>query len=255
MTITDGKDPDEFIKAKGPDMFRVLVEGARPLVAYKIDQIKKNYDLGDTEQLLEFTESAARILAEIKKPVEYELYLKLVAKECGISEDSLKAQADIFRRRSLTVQKRQEERSEQKKFEKRTGGRRDLNKMRVINAEKLLLNFMADDKTVLKRVADRGITPEDFTEDIHKRLAEVIYNRQNNAVDINEILAQFTQDEVGTVSAILLEDKNTEHKIIAYEQPLGIILEEKRKKKANSLLEQGDLAELDKILKEKRRRP
>lgn len=251
LTITDGKDPDEFIKTKGPDMFRVLVEGARPLVAYKIDQIKKNYDLGDTEQLLEFTESAAGILAEIKKPVEYELYLKLIAKECGISEDSLKAQADILRRKGQTVQRRQEERREQKEFEKRTGGRRDLNKMRVINAEKLLLNFMAEDKTVLKRVQERGITPDDFTEDIHKRLARVIYNSQNNGADINEILAQFPQEEVGAVSAILLEDKNTEHKTIAYEQPLGVILEEKRKEKANSLLEQGDLAELDKILKEK----
>ena len=249
LTISDGKDPDEFIKAKGPDMFRVLIEEARPLITYKIEEIKKNYDLEDSEQLIEFSEAAAAVLAEIKNPVECEHYTKLIAKECDVSPESIKTRIDILRKKNQVVQQRQEERNERRNFEERTGGRKDLEQMKVKNAEKLLLNFMAGDRGVLKKVMASGLAPEDFTEGLHRELAEKLYQCGDRA-DINQLLSQFPSESIGAVSAILLEDKNTERVDIAYEQPLGILLDEKRKGVASELLEQGDLAELDRILKE-----
>ena len=55
------------------------------------------------------------------------------------------------------------------------------------------------------------------------------------------------------MAAILLDDKNTEHKNQACEQPLAIMLEAKRRSVQDALLEQGDLNELDKILKMKKK--
>lgn len=254
LTVTDGKDPDEFIKTKGPDMFRVLIEGAKPLITYKIDEIKKNYDLEDSEQLLEFSDAAAAVLAGIKNDVECEHYTKVIAKECDVSAESIKSRIDILRRKEQTTQTRQEERKERKAYEERTGGRKDLNLMRVKNAERLLLNFMAGNSNVLKKVKESGIKPEDFSQGIHRELAGKLYEYEGGLKDVNELLAQFSGEDIGTVAAILVDDKNTERVNIAYERPLGILLEEKRRGKASELLEQDDLAELDRILKEKGKR-
>ena len=253
LTITDGKDPDEFIKARGPEMFRVLIEGAKPLIAYRIDEIKQNYDLEDTEQLLEFTEAAAKVLAEIRNPVEQELYSKQVAKDAGISVDSLRTQVSILLRKQRQTEERQEERRERKSYEERTGGRRDLRQMGLRNAERLLLNFMSDSR-VLKKVKDAGIVPEDFGEGLHRELARQLFQAgAEGRIDINALLEQFPPEEVGAVAAILLDDKNTEHKNQACEQPLAIMLEAKRRSVQDALLEQGDLNELDKILKMKKK--
>ena len=253
LTITDGKDPDEFIKAKGPEMFQVLIEGARPLIAYKIDAIKQNYDLNDTEQLLEFAEAAAGVLAEIRNAVELELYTKLVAKETGISVENLIAQINILRRKQAQVKERQEERKERKSFEERTGGRRDMEAMKIRNAEQLLLNFMAEDSGVLKNVTESGLSYEDFTEGIHRKLAQLLFS----GVSKNALLSHFSQEELGTVSAILLEDKNTENKRKEAENPLKILLTTKDKAKQQALLKNQDDAEtlraLDKMLKDNRR--
>ena len=253
LTITDGKDPDEFIKAKGPEMFQVLVEGARPLIAYKIDAIKQNYDLNDTEQLLEFTEAAAGVLAEIRNAVELELYTKLVAKETGVSVENLTAQINILRRKQAQVKERQEERRERKSFEERTGGRRDMEVMKIRNAEQLLLNFMAEDSGVLKKVTESGLSYEDFTEGIHRKLAQLLFD----GVGKNALLSHFSQEELGTVSAILLEDKNTENKRKEAENPLKILLTAKDKAKQQALLKNQDDAEtlraLDQMLKDNRR--
>lgn len=251
LTITDGKDPDEFINTKGPDMFRILVEEAKPLLMYRIDQVKKDYDLEDTEQTIEFIEKAAEILAEIKKPAERELYLKQVAKAAGVSEESLKAQVDVLRRKHTAAAERKQERQDRRAFEARTGGRRDLREMGIFNAEALLLNLMTDSR-ILKKVKGTGLLPEDFSPGVHRRLAEALYHANTQQeIDVHVLLTQFSPEEAGAVTAILMDDKNIEHKNQAYQQPLATLLAEKDKRRQSQLMETGDLSRLDELLKQK----
>lgn len=254
LTVTDGKDPDEFIKSKGPEMFQVLVENAKPLIAYKIDDIKQNYDLNDTEQLLEFAEAAAAVLAEIPNRVELEIYTKQVAKETGVSADTLTAQVNTIRRKKHTEQERREEREERRNYEKRTGGRRDLQNMKIVNAERLLLHVMAEEPSVRKQAAEVGLTAGDFSEGLHRKLAEKIFACTDGRIDVNTVLGQFEEQDIGAVAAILLDDKNTENKKKAAQQPLEILLDAKRRKQEAELLNQGDLSRLDEMLKQKNMR-
>lgn len=249
LTLTDGKDPDEFIKARGPEMFQVLVEQAKPLLTYRIDRVKQDYNLEDTEQTIEFIERAAAILAEIAKPAERELYLKQVAMAAGISRENLEAQVNLLRRTRQSVEERKQERQERRDFEARTGGRRDLQAMGRWNAERLLLNMMTE-AAVLKRVREVGLTAEDFAEGLHRDLAEKLLAREDGRdVDPYSLLAEFPAESAGTVTAILMDDKNIENKSKACSQPIGLLLEEKAKRQQARLMEQDDLAELDKMLK------
>jgi len=81
-------------------------------------------------------------------------------------------------------------------------------------------------------------------------LAEKLFALPEGKADINALLEQFPPEQVGTVTAILLDDKNTEDKKNAAMQPLKKLLEAKQKVKQSELLESEDLAELDRMLKQ-----
>ena len=105
----------------------------------------------------------------------------------------------------------------------------------------------------MKKVTESGLSYEDFTEGIHRKLAQLLFD----GVGKNALLSHFSQEELGTVSAILLEDKNTENKRKEAENPLKILLTAKDKAKQQALLKNQDDAEtlraLDQMLKDNRR--
>ncbi len=257
MTVTDGKDPDEFIKARGPEMFRVLMEQAQPLLMYRIEEVKKEYDLEDTEQTIEFVEKAAGILAEIKKAPERELYLKQVAKTAGISEEGLAAQVQVLMRTRNAIEERKQRREEEKVFREQTGGRRDMDAMRLTNAERLLLYLMVDGGA-LKKTVEAGLLPEDFSEGIHREMATLLFqtdpSRGKEADVHRDVLDKLPENLRVAGSSILMDHRyqDVENKEWAVMQPIGILQEEKRKRQQMKLMAEGDLAELDKILKQKK---
>ena len=132
----------------------------------------------------------------------------------------------------------------------RTGGRRDLDKMRLYNAEKLMLNLICE-KDVF-RMVEAELSPGDFTEGLHRRLAEIIFQRhsQNERINPIEILAGFDESDIGRVSEILSDDKNVDDKKSAAKMPLNIIkryrLMNNEKKSADS----GDIDTLQQIMEQ-----
>lgn len=92
LTVTDGKDPDEFIKNKGPDMFAVLIEKAEPLIEYKINEIREKYNLNDVDDKVDFTREVSAVLARVKNPAQREIYVSRLADELKISAGSIMAE-------------------------------------------------------------------------------------------------------------------------------------------------------------------
>lgn len=259
LTVTDGKDPDEFVRKKGGDMFRVLIERAKPLIEYRIDEIQKEYNAGDdenelifadTESRIGFTEAAAAVLAEVKNPVEFEIYTSRVSEKSGVSIDSLNAAIAALRRDN----DKKEERREERMLRKRQKSLNTADNMRVFNVEQLLLNLICD-KSVYKMVQEYGITPDSFVYDLHKRLAQMIFNMYNSdgLVDINIILSNFDEEYRGQVAKILMYDRNTHDKKRAAEQALTIIRQERNLKDQEKLFEAGDLKSLDALLRQRKK--
>ncbi len=253
LTVTDGKDPDEFIKTKGGDMFRILVEQAKPFLMYRIDEVKKEYDLDDTEQTIEFVEKTAIILAEIKKPPERELYLKQVAKTAGISPESLQAQVDVLMRTRNAIEEKKRQRQEQRQFVERTGGRQNLDVMGLRNAERLLLNLMAN-AGVMKKVRAAGIVPEDFGEDLHKKVATWLFQTpEGKNADVHNLLMELPPEEIGVINGIFMDYKEIQDKLVACQRPIELLLVQKAKLQQSRLMEEGDLAALDEMLKKRKK--
>jgi len=89
LHVTDGKDPDEFIKKNGKEAFLELLKEAMPYADYKINILKQRLDLGTTEGSIEFLQEAAKVLRELS-PVEADIYVKKIARETKISEGAIR---------------------------------------------------------------------------------------------------------------------------------------------------------------------
>jgi len=89
LHVSDGKDPDEFVKKNGKDEFFKLVQNAMPFADYKIHLLKQRLDLSTTEGSVEFLQETAKILRELS-PVEADIYIKKIAGETKISEGAIR---------------------------------------------------------------------------------------------------------------------------------------------------------------------
>lgn len=248
LKLNEGKDPDEYIKLKGPEMFRLSLDNAESFIEYKIHAIEKKYNLEDTVEKIEFIEQIAKVFATIKNDVEREVYIKKIARETDVSPDSINVRVRELERKSRRTEASRELSREKRQFEERTGGRSDLEKMKLYNAEKLLLNLICE-KDVFKAVKDQ-LLPADFSEGLHRRLAEIIFETLSRGDRINPaaVISLFEDAELGLVSEILSDDKNVDNRLEAVKMPLRIVLEHKRKIADEASVQGGDAAKMQEIM-------
>ena len=79
LHVTDGKDPDEYIKKNGKQAFLKLVENALPYGDYKLESAKKGFDLSKDEDKIDYIKKATDIIRQLS-PVEQEIYIKKLQK-------------------------------------------------------------------------------------------------------------------------------------------------------------------------------
>ena len=88
MHVTDGKDPDDFIRAHGKDAFIRLADNAMPATDYKLRLAKRGFDLSDDMDVLDYIERVVPILRELG-PVELDIYARKLSEEFGVSESAI----------------------------------------------------------------------------------------------------------------------------------------------------------------------
>ena len=85
LKVNDGKDPDEFVKANGREAFLKLADEALPYGDFKLARTRRNYNLKDEQQRIDYIREAVQVIRGMK-PVEADLYIKKLSAETGSSE-------------------------------------------------------------------------------------------------------------------------------------------------------------------------
>ena len=114
LQLSGAKDPDEFIKAKGPEAFRKLLEGSETQVDYRLRGVTEKYDLSQDEQKVEFLKEASDLVARLPGPVERQVYAMRVANLAGVPNDVVSAEVERRRKRLVTKAAREEERQQER---------------------------------------------------------------------------------------------------------------------------------------------
>ncbi len=109
LRMRGAKDPDEFLKKYGADRFRLLLEQSEDHVAYRLESLRQQFDLGRDDQRVAFLQQAAQLVGSLPGPVEREIYGARAAEMAGVTAEAMKLEADKARRQQLAREKKRRE--------------------------------------------------------------------------------------------------------------------------------------------------
>lgn len=112
LRLEGAKDPDEFIKRKGPEAFRKLLEGSENQVDYRLRQVTAKYDLSVDEQKVDFLKEATELVARLPGTVERQVYAMRVAAMAAVPENVVAAEVERRRKRLLSTARKAEDRQQ-----------------------------------------------------------------------------------------------------------------------------------------------
>lgn len=90
VSMPDGMDPDDVVQKLGAEEYKKLLLNALPLIDFKIDILKKSFDLKTVDGKRKFIANAMRVIKTSTSPAEQEDLLKMVRDLTGTTYESLK---------------------------------------------------------------------------------------------------------------------------------------------------------------------
>lgn len=147
LHVTDGKDPDEFIKKHGKPAFDELVEKAAYYADYKIDSLIQRFNLETTDGRIDFIKEAVRILNTLG-PAERDLYIGRLSELSGISEGAIRLELSGRKEAPDTAVRRPET---------------AVNDTGITPVEKNLIKILLNDKSYFNEINDNYDAFESIT--------------------------------------------------------------------------------------------
>ena len=88
--LPDGMDPDDVIKTQGREGYAKLIAEAMPLIDFKLDVLKRTFDVKTVDGKRKFVANAIRVIKESDSAAEQEDLLKAVRDYTGVTFEALK---------------------------------------------------------------------------------------------------------------------------------------------------------------------
>ncbi len=90
VSMPDGMDPDDVVKTMGAEGYSKLLSEAMPLIDFKIDILKRTFDINTLDGKRKFISNSIRVIKESSSPAEQEDLLKTVRDLTGTTFEALK---------------------------------------------------------------------------------------------------------------------------------------------------------------------
>ena len=182
------KDPDEFIKALGAEEYQKRIDAAENSFMFEIRILEQKYDMKDPEGKPAFQTEVAKKLLDFTTELERNNYMEAVADKYHMSFEALRNLVNQLGTQGGLVKERTPLKSglNEKKHKKEDG---------MKQSQKLLLTWLIEYDNLYDKIKDI-ITPEDFTEDIFRKVAELLYEqKKSGTVNPAQIISLFAEEE------------------------------------------------------------
>ncbi len=90
VSLPDGMDPDDVVKNLGEEGYRNCLNSAMPLIDFKLDILRKTFDVGTVDGKRKYVSNAIKVIRESPSPAEQEDLLKTVRATTGTTIEALK---------------------------------------------------------------------------------------------------------------------------------------------------------------------
>jgi len=192
----EGKDPDEFLRQKGPEAFAGVVNSGKSPMEFALDLTVSKYGLASIQAKSTIVEEMKPLLDKISLPVDKELNVRLIAERLNIDKETLFKQYKALRNNAnpasrssavapLDLLKKGEAQKE-----------RELLKLLIYNA-----HFREPIKGLMEGFS--------LAVPLYQQILEILLSQENlNGAESPEALLDSFEDEkcIKIISEILMED-------------------------------------------------
>lgn len=209
LTITGGKDPDEYIRSfgeQGPARFKQLLEQTSNDIEYRLQKIKANTNMETAEGRVAYLTAAAALLSTIDSRIEQEIYAGRLSEEIGVERSSIMLQVDKYKKK----QGRENAAKRIKAIMRDTTSQQDsinperAKNLRAANAEEALIALILTNPDTARHIS-RILPPDKFCTDFNRRVYEALIGRimAGKAASLTELSGEFSMEETGRIAKIL----------------------------------------------------
>jgi len=242
-TLPAGEDPDATLRRGGDAAFAKVLADATPLIDYRLHVAISSADHGTTEGKVRAAREAARVLASVKSAVERSEYTRKAASWLGIDPDALGKDVEALARASGLRMRRPgpgaasggtgrasfgletlEGDADRNAGSRHTKSKDDIARsgemMKVLEAEKILLRLMAENRKVQAAVLSE-VGSDGFHDPRHQRIARAVVEQTADlggededrpAVEPSRVMAVLEDDETRRYAAgVFLEQAGDDH--------------------------------------------
>lgn len=258
VSVPNGKDPDEFIRAHGKDgpaRFAQLIKSSGNDVEYRLEKAARNYNLDDSEGKVAYLKESVRILASLENLIEQEIYASKLCERLDISKSTLLAQvAKEKRRKRRLIEKKQffqvqqnlSARNNKLNIEKSDN-------LRAAFAEEAIIAYVINNPESSANVFSK-LASDDFCTSFNRRIYSTLKQRaeEGKAIGITDLTQDFTSEEISAIAAMLAKESERLSSHEAALEYINVILFEKEKLDKNKIVSAQDdeIREYMKLLKE-----
>lgn len=189
LNLKECKDPDEFIRKYGVLEFEKEIKNSTHYIKYKIDNLKRNFNIQNDEERVKFTKESSKIIKEIKSPVEADYYIKYLSEQSNISIESIKK--EVYGKYYSANQNKNNKNNKNNKYiykkeEKIIEKPKAIEKGNLL-VEENLIKIMLDSKKY-REIILLKINEEDFLEKDSKEIVNwLIKNKDLDKITIDKI--------------------------------------------------------------------
>lgn len=182
IDLPDGLDPDDYIRNKGAEEFKKLIDRALPVVDFQIEKFKVN-TLSAPEKA-RFVQSVVREAAQIQDRIIQDDLIRSLADKIHVSED------DIIKRLRRERQQRRPGMTDEKNVARGTRFTSGVQKAQVE-----IVRLLVQNAPSFLEAADSHLDLELFTEPALRKMAEFLFKKQDSRKNTAAMLEMFSNDD------------------------------------------------------------
>ena len=248
LQIEGAKDPDEYIIKYGEGRFKLEIENAISLVEFKVRNLKKEYNLENSGDKINFLREISKILSKVESTIEREIYIEKIAKGYNISKEAIYAEVNKLIYTNFKTEKTSE--NQVKNIRQEEKPREEIDKDLEKRENTIIALLLDTNINVFKKIQEK-IKPEDFKVEINKKIAQEIYKESEKSErNINKLIDTFDDEMKNHITMVMATDYEFEDMEKAVDDVLQKYEKEKLNQKKKSILKQLE-TEQDELEKKK----
>lgn len=228
VSIPEGKDPDDYVRANGPDRFRALLDGAVSNMEYKLLMAAQGLDLNNDEGRLKYLNLAAEIVASSDNVMERDIYIGRLSDKYGVSRTALNTKVDELRKKNVRAVKKAEiDNIIHPKFSKDDINPEKRNSIKGAAAEESMISILWQHPDFYGMVKE-SITPDKMVTSLNRRIFEIMSKaiEDGKELDISTFAQVLLPAEVGYLVMLQNTDKGGTVPKTVLKDCIKVILEE-----------------------------